>query len=269
MCAWPITAVTESFHILNHYSPMNYGTFGINRIIENMLEEQSQNKEMVSNDKNNFLVNAKNAHISTALNATYFPFSQTDSNGLLYSDSAVSNVMCDLLKVYWYNQESISKIAKLYRNNCTEQNILKLFCCKENIDVLKVAEVSDKYQTHRMFRELLIRLDTLNESERHFEIKKLNDILYEVNQITDKSQYSITKFFFSASGFLPISFGASSVLNALGIIKDKFDTSDNIEKSAELKLIEKYINKHNLSSSIYGAEDIYCLDKISRVACLK
>jgi|GEM_PF-749485 len=267
--AWPIISVNESFDILHHASPTNIGAFGANQPLINLWASKIDDEKKRDIYEFELTVNAQNSHIAAALNATYFPFQQLNTDGNVYSDSVVSNMMCDFLKVFWYNPESISKFELLYDGNQAEQNSLKLFDCKENISVLKVAELSEKHQTHKVFRDLLLKLEDMDEAKRRAETRKINDILFDVSKTTRESQGGAVDFFLSSANFLPFPYALSVFLGAVGIIKEKADEHEFVAKNAELKVIEKLMKDSGLSGTAFKAEDIYCLDKISRVATLK
>jgi hypothetical protein len=69
---------------------------------------------------------------------------------------------------------------------------------------------------------------------------------------------------------LPLNYKITFILSAIGIIKDKVDDFEPMRKRAEMKAIEKCIKDYGgMTPEKQRVEDIYLLDKISRVAILK
>jgi hypothetical protein len=264
MIAWPITAVADSFRYLNHNSPMPVSNFGINNVIsENIAICDKQDKISFE-----LTMNSLSTHIATALQSTYFPFQQQGKDGTKYSDAAVSNIMGDILKLYWYDADNLQNISNLYHQSSGD--FLKLFDCKHNIKITKVASLADEYNTQKGFRDLLVRLDHMDEKLRKNEIKKYNDLLFEAGKIQSNKSDGFLKFMLGSTGFLPLNYKITFILSAIGIIKDKVDDFEPMRKRAEMKAIEKCIKDYGgMTPEKQRVEDIYLLDKISRVAILK
>jgi hypothetical protein len=150
------------------------------------------------------------------------------------------------------------------------EDFLKLFECKHNIQITKVASLADEYNTQNGFRELLTRLGNMDEQQRKSKIREYNDLLFEVGKIQSNKNGGVLKFMLGSTGFLPLNYKLSFILSLIGIIKDKIDDSTAIKKIGEMKVIEKCIKDHGLMiQDKQSVEDIYLLDKISRVAILK
>lgn len=263
--AWPITAMANSFGFLNQKSPMSVSNFGINTvIIENIKSIDIQDKISFE-----FIVNALSIHIAAALQSTYFPFRQSGEGDKEYSDQVVSNIMGDFLKMYWYDAATLQNIKSTYDQNNMENNYLKLFECKHNIKITKVASLADEYYTPQGFRDLLLRLESMDEVLRKNKIKEYNDVLFEVAKISSIQSKDYIKLMLGGAGFLPIGYPLSVVLSLIGIIKDKVDASESLQKEKGMKLISRCIKNSGIKAENQFIEDIYLLDKISRVAILK
>lgn len=261
LIAWPITAAADSFRYLNQSSPMSLSNFGINNVIyDNFIKNDE--KEKISFE---FTVNSLSTHIAAALKATYFPFRQWE-NGIKYSDIAVSNILGDFLNLYWYDADNIKNIKEMRTRG--SEDYLKLFECKDNISILKVASLADEYNTHEGFRNILSRLSQMNEGERKDKIKEYNDILFDLGHSNNKTGVFF-KFMLGSTGFLPLSYKVSFILSLMGMIKDQSNTLSSIKKQNELKAIEKCIKENRLIPAKQTIDDIYLLDKISTVAILK
>ena len=259
--AWPKLALIKSFSEFNFSSPMSICRFGINDVLnENMLP--------VMNDQNisfEFIVNSLNTHIATSLQATYFPFRQVEKSGAIYSDSAVSKIMGDILNLYSYDADSLKNINNIYTQG--KNDYISLFDCRENISVLKVAETADEFETHNRFRDILFRLGNLSDEERTKTIREYNDILFEL--VGNKKRCGFTKFLMGGTGFLPLSTAFSHILTSAGLLKDLIDETGAKKKYDDYKKIEKQMIEYGISVEHQKVEDIYLLDKISRVATLR
>ncbi|KYZ76730.1 hypothetical protein AXX12_09980 [Anaerosporomusa subterranea] len=264
LIAWPITATADSFRYLNQNSPMAVSNFGINNVIYENIKNYDE-QEKISFE---LTVNSLSTHIATALQSTYFPFQQDGKDGTKYSDAGISNILGDFLKLYWYDSDNIENINNYYHQS--NEDFLKLFECKHNIKISKVASLADEYNTQRGFRDLLVRLSHSDEKLRKSKIKEYNDLLFEVGKIQSNKNGGFLKFMLGSAGFLPLNYELSFVLSLIGIIKDKVDDSTVMMKLAEMKAIEKCIKDQGvMNPEKQSVEDIYLLDKISRVAILK
>lgn len=259
--AWPKLSLVKSFSSFNFLSPMSISGFGINEVLnENILS--------IINDKKfsfEFTVNSLNAHIATSLQATYFPFKQIGEDGTIYSDSVVSKIMGDVLNLYSYDADSLKNIKDIHTQS--KDDYISMFDCKENLSVLKVAETADEFETHKGFRDILVRLGNLSDEEKTKTIREYNDILFDL--VGDKKNSGLIKFIIGGAGFLPLSTAFSHILTSAGLLKDWIDETEAKKKYDDYKRIEKQMIKYGISVDHQKVKDIYLLDKISRVATLK
>lgn len=263
LIAWPITATADSFRYLNQNSPMMVSNFGINNVIyDNMIKNDEQDKISFE-----FTVNSLSIHIASALNATYFPFQQYGENGTKYSDEGVSIILGDFLKLYWYDADNIQNIKDLRMKG--NEDFLNLFECKHNISISKVASLADEYNTQNGFKDILTRLNQVDEEKRKHKIREYNDLLFEVSKIQSNNHGGLFKFMLGSAGFLPLDYTTSFILSLIGMIKEQVDASSRMKKIAEMKTIEKCIKDYGVNPEKQSMEDIYLLDKISSVAILK
>ena len=259
--AWPKLALIKSFSAFNHLSPMSISGFGINELF-------NENVFSVMRDRNldfEFSVNSLNTHIATALQSTYFPFQQINENGAVYSDCEISNILGDMLNLYSYDPDALKSIKDIHTQG--KDDYISLFDCRENISVLKVAEIADNYKTHVGFRDILVRLGNLNDEEKSKTIREYNDILFDL--VGDIKSGGFVKFIMGGTGFLPLSTAFSHLLTSAGLLKDLIDETGEKKKHDEYKKIEKQMKEYGISVEHQKVKDIYLLDKISRVATLK
>ena len=263
LLAWPITASLNSFYYLNKHSPMSVSNFGINEVVRNHIISD----EIQSRLDFEFTANSLSSHIAAALNATYFPFRQYDKQGNRYSDAGISNILRNFLKLYWYDADNLEKIKNLHQQG--SGSLLKLFDCKHNIDIVRVANIADEYKTHIAFRNILSKLDKMDEAQRNAKIREYNNLLYDVSKVGRGKDYDITEFILGKSSFLPLNYPTSLILSSIGLIRELHDNSKFAKKNIENKIIEKCFKNSNLVPNKQEVEDIYLLDKISSVATLK
>lgn len=216
-----------------------------------------------------FTMNSLSTHIATALQSTYFPFRQIGKEDKVYSDLVVSNIMGDFMKMYWYDAENLQNIRHTYEQNNIENNYITMYECKHNIKITKVASLADEYYTPKGFRDLLMRLESMDEWHRKNKIKEYNDLLFEVAKISNSKSKDFIQFMLGATSFLPLSYPLSALLSLIGIIKGKVDMSEALQKEKEIKFIASCIKDSGIKAEKQLIEDIYLLDKISCVAILK
>ena len=161
LLAWPYRVVGESFGILQNSSPMAVSNFGINQLAYNFFREHDQKSAI----EFEFISKAESAHLAMALNATYFPF-RAENDNKIYTDEAETSMMEGMMKVYWYAPEQVKRMQSIWNTNYTERNMLEFFDTKENIDILRTANMADKYQTPMKFRAILENLEKMEETDR-------------------------------------------------------------------------------------------------------
>lgn len=264
LLAWPVTAAAASFRYLHQHSPMSVANFGVNLIVE----ESFRGSDLHEQISFELMVNADSTHLATALQSTYFPFKLRTPDGM-YSDQAVSNLMGDLLKMYWYDASNLEQIERLIDRNHSENNYLKLFETNPHVKATKVALLADEYDTPKAFRNLLHRLDAMDDATRRQTINEYNDLLFEVVEASGRSSGGFVKMMLGGAGFLPLSYQESFALALVGLVHDKVNALKTVKRAKELDRIEKCIKDSGIQAREHMKEDIYILDKISRVAILK
>ena len=90
-------------------------------------------------------------------------------------------MMEGMMKVYWYASELVKRMQSIWNTNYTERNMLEFFDTKENIDILRTANMADKYQTPMKFRAILENLEKMEETDGRQKIREYNSILAEAS----------------------------------------------------------------------------------------
>ena len=114
--------------------------------------------------------------------------------------------------------------------------MLEFFDTKENIDILRTANMADKYQTPMKFRAILENLEKMEETDRRRKIREYNNILAEASERTAKST-SIVDFMLGSTGFLNFGSYLNTILNLLGLLKG---VPDMMPGATERKDLQKF-----------------------------
>lgn len=267
LLAWPIIGKLESFRTLNHYGPMAINHFGVNTVLEEIIKSREKTNELSFE----FVVNSSNIHIATALRATYFPFRVGD-NGKEYSDSGVATILANLLNSYYYTSfKEVDKINELANIIQRENNHINLLSIDNTISITKFADMAKKHKTEKQLMDILTRLEKMGEVERREKIADYNTLLCDIAEIPDKERWKCLKYFLGATGLIPtipqlLSIGIGLADIGLSII----DKSLSNKEKYQLEQIEYKINKAtNEIPQKDVVEDIFVLDKISRIAKLR
>lgn len=261
--AWPYKVVGESFGFFQKFGPLSISNFGVNQLAYNFFREKDSKKAI----EFEFWSKAESAHLAMALEATYFPF-RSVKDGIIYSDEPETFIMESMMKVYWYAPKQLQKMQSIWNTNENEKNMLELFDTKNNVGIIRTANMADKYHTQMKFRAILENLEAMNETERKRKIREYNDILAEASERTDQSSNAVD-FMLGTVGFLQLGPCLGGILNALGMLKD---IPDMMPEAAERNKLKKYaaITKElGTGNPKKTAEEVYLLDRISPVANLR
>lgn len=263
LLAWPYRVVGESFGILQNSSPMAVSNFGINRLAYNFFREHDQKSAI----EFEFISKAESAHLAMALDATYFPF-RAENDNKIYTDEAETSMMEGMMKVYWYAPEQVKRMQSIWNTNYTERNMLEFFDTKENIDILRTANMADKYQTPLKFRAILENLEKMEETDRRQKIREYNNILAEASERTAKST-SIVDFMLGTTGFLNFGSYLNTILNLLGLLKGVPDMMPGATERKDLQKFRSIAKELGTDNPEKTGEEVYLLDRISPVANLR
>ena len=263
LLAWPYRVVGESFGILQNSSPMAVSNFGINQLAYNFFREHDQKSAI----EFEFISKAESAHLAMALDATYFPF-RAENDNKIYTDEAETSMMEGMMKVYWYAPEQVKRMQSIWNTNYTERNMLEFFDTKENIDILRTANMADKYQTPLKFRAILENLEKMEETDRRRKIREYNNILAEASERTAKST-GIVDFMLGTTGFLNFGSYLNTILNLLGLLKGVPDMMPGATERKDLQKFRSIAKELGTDNPEKTGEEVYLLDRISPVANLR
>ena len=263
--SWPIVEPARSFDQLNSSGPLSLGTMDFDLILLPLLDQGNQR---ISNQMALLLqLVGNNVFLSSAFNATLFPGEIVGAAPFNQGFHTVSSIMSDLLQVYWYNTEAIKNIEFIRGQSFGENQTISLFDCKQNISAVKVAELADQYQTFDGFKRIIDNLGMMSETEQKSKIRLYNDTLFDL--ASTRQTTSKIDFMLSTSSFFPLPYSFSLVAAIASMAKGKIGDVDFMRERAELKRIEACLKATGRPQTSEFVEDIYILDKISRVAGLR
>lgn len=265
LLSWPIVGPAESFRQLNSCGPLSFGLMGLDRFLVPLLSQGDQRTA----DSLSLLLNlaGNTVFLSSAFNATLF-HGEFEGNALFNrSLHTVSSIIPDVLQLYWYDPEAIKDIRLMREQSFHESQSIGLFDCKENVSAVKVAELADKYKTYDGFKHIIDSLGQMDEAARKARVTEYNDTLLELTSTPQRP--SKLDFMLSASSFLPLPYVLTLTTATMSLAKGQISTADFVQEQAELKRIEAYLKANGRPQTPQFVEDIYMLDKISKVAGLR
>lgn len=260
LIAWPIRAVAESFSSFQICGPNSIGSFGINKPIYEFLKKNDQGNAI----EFEFLTKAEAAHISMALDATYFPFHEKNSYGI-YSDEKETSFMGSMLRTFWYDPEQMSGIKSIWEENEREQNMLNLFSAEENVSVLQTTDLADRFHTQEDFRQILQGLSSMDEKSRKKQLFEYNNLLAELRK-QDLRKGSVIQMALGCTGFFPLSKTLSAILTLVGLFGSAKDMMS--VRQQQNMVLERLAKEMGLDNPKQAAKDVNLLDNISPVAHL-
>ena len=262
---WPIIAAAMGFMVLNTEGPLKIPSFGINTLLNDTFAHSIDKQELFKNIQFELLLNSSNPHLSASLNATYFPIEiRQNINGIKYSDKNIAQCIGEFLQAFWYESQSLEKIRKINELNCNENNAINLITCKENISILKVADLADTYNTPNRLKRILMNLEKMESKDRKNTINDYNNLLCELSEAGNNN--FIEKLYFGI-----FQKTAECINPAFGIftsiIQTIYGNSQLKKNKTEMNRIEELMKNNNIHT--VTTEDIFFLDKISRVVMIK
>ena len=265
MLAWPLVEPANSFTRLNSSGPISFGLMGLDRFLLPML---SRGDQRASDNLSLLLHLAGNTvFLASAFNATLFRSEFEQSVPFNQNLHVISSIISDILQLYWYEPEAIQDVQLMRGQSFDENQAISLFDCKENVSVVKVAELADKYQTYDGFKRIIDNLGRMDADARKRQITEYNDTLLDLASTPQRS--SGLDFILSSSSFFPLPYALALILATMSLVKGKISAADFMQKQAELKRIEACLKATGRPQTPQFVEDIYTLDKISRVAGLR
>ena len=265
LLSWPIIEPAESFSRLNSCGPLSFGLMGLDRVLLPLLSKGDQQTA----DSLSLLLHfaGNTVFLSSAFNATLFHGEPEKNAPLNQSFHIASSIVSDLLQLYWYDPETIKDVRSVREQAFSENQAINLFDCKKNVSAVKVAELADKYKTYDGFKRIIDSLGQMDKATRKRQITEYNDTLLDL--AATPSHSSKLDFILSASSFFPLPYVLSLITATMSLAKGQISATDFIQRQIELKRIEDCLKAAGKPQSPQFIEDIYTLDKISRVAGLR
>ena len=265
LLSWPIIEPAESFRQLNSCGPLSFGLMGLDRVLLPLL---SQGDQQIADNLSLLLHFAGNTvFLSSAFNATLFRSEFEQNAPFNQRFHIASSIVSDLLQLYWYDPEAIKDVRSMREQSFSENQAINLFDCKENVSAVKVAELADKYKTYDGFKRIIDSLGRIDTETRKRQVTEYNNILFDL--ASTPSHSSKLDFILSASSFLPLPYVFALIIATMSLAKGQISVTDFMQKQAELKRIEDFLKAEGKPQTPQFIEDIYTLDKISRVAGLR
>lgn len=263
--SWPVIGFANSFDRLNRHGPLSMGVMGLDQIWQPSFCHLD--KDAAENIKFVLSLEGHKAFIASALNATLFSAPEDEHPGSERPFQIVNNAVSDLLQVYWYDIDALGSIGEMRKKTYEEQQVIHLFDCRKNISISKVIDLANQYHTQEDFRQLLLDLEKMDETDRCKRITQYNDVLAELASV--KAPTSKLDFLLSSSSFLPLPYILSLILAIIGAVKGPISRIGSIKDTAECERIEVAIQAAGLKVDTRFTEEVYLLDKISRVVNLR
>lgn len=246
---WPIKAKRDSYELLTSYSPMKLPIIGANTLFDHMQEDS----EAVKNMRFELIANSNSIHLAAALQATYFPFAISGQNGV-YSDAGVANLLGSIINVYQYSNSDQQQSIKAY-NEMLEKDRKGIYLLKSDnsVSLKNILDYADKYSTSTTLKRILENLAELDSMQQNEKISEYNNLIAEVGKEKNNFGKSLN-YILSGVGFIPkIGTGAAIISLLLQLLEDS---------GVKRRIVKKKIE----SGSASTADEVYLLDKLSRVA---
>ncbi|MGE8206042.1 hypothetical protein ACQKP0_15980 [Heyndrickxia sp. NPDC080065] len=250
---WPARAKQKSLELLSFGSPIRLATIGVHQVFPALTAKPEIEFELVAN--------GPSIYTASALEATYFPFQSPDGT---YSDKGVANVLGDLLNMYKYPKEGQrDTLINLKNLHQQEQHVIGLLELNEPVSILKFDDIATQYHTREKLKNLLMKLEMMNEDERRKHVDQLNGLLFEIGEGQQKRRVNGVDYLLGGAGLIP---DIGLVFSLAGILKNAYKDIKNSDKKQVMKLIDK-IGERQYNQQ--EKEEIYMLSKIDRAARLK
>lgn len=259
LLSWPLRALRTSFEVLGTSSPLRVGAFGINEPIQGVVSEQAGTDLFLE-----FTTASLNAHLSSALNASYFPFGQPGQ----FTDRQYVEVMANLLSFFKNaTQERLGAFQSFKRVLHDGQKLAPDVSVLEVNTYMSLSEIDDLLNsivTPNRVTSLLRFLASLDDEERITTVERYNN---EVAELAARRNTNRRYFDFSYSAAVDF---AGMGIPFLGTVLDVLSNSAKrfgIARSAK-KAIGRSIERI-LHETDGDRSQVSFLEKIRPVARLK
>jgi len=253
---WPVRALRNSFDTINFSGIHSTSVYGVNNIISKISSEvHNQDLEF------EFVTNASPIHLSSALNAIYFPFKTPDG----YSDVYYATAMGRLLNFYKnateQNIKAFSQFDKTIETGVSEINPIDIIELNDYVSITELENILSKELVYPNSKHLIESLKNLTLEERKSKIALYNS---EVKKRINKAERSKGVIDLGLNAGLDL---VSALTGAIGL-----STGFSLLKSStkSFKPIKNIIGKiDEIQNKDIDKANIHFLTKINRVAKLK
>ena len=251
---WPLRAKAESMERFQVSSPMGAASLGIQELIHPIFPEEQWQGTI----EFEFLVNGDSPQIAEALQATYFPFQVADG-GKPYSDAGVATLMELILHGYRYPYEHQQRQLQTYRD-CLQrqQREIQLLQVDNAAPVADLLDYCARYHTTATLKKIMEGVTALPEDKQAAQIREYSHLLAEIGKEKRSFKQLAPSYLLTGAGFLPVLGMPASLLGILWQVLQDFGLPQHIK--------EKRIERAILSGKSTTQQEVYLLDRLSRVA---
>ena len=254
MITWPMTAKSKSFELLSTHGPLKIPSIGANVLFDDF-------SDMSSDMSFELTVNSNAIHIASALQGTYYPFSIEHNSGGLYSDMPIASMLGSILNMYQYGSYEDRALIKDYHEKMkTQRKAITFLNADEYVSLKNILDYSERNKTTRLLPDILMRLAQMTDDECENKISEINNLIAECG----KEKFGIgnvLEYVISGAGMIPV-VGIPITMGT--IAKQMLRDTEKVKKMVSVRKFQKL---GGLSKD--AAEDVYLMDRISRVAKLQ
>lgn len=251
---WPLRAKAESMERFQVSGPMSAASLGIPELVRLIFPEE-QWKETI---KFAFLIHGDSPQIAEALQATYFPF-RVAEGGKTYSDAGVATMVNLMLHGYRYPYEHQQHQLQTYRDCLQRQRReIQLLQVDNAAPVADLLDYCDRYHTTATLKKIMEGVTTLPEDKQAAQIREYSHLLAEIGKEKRGFKQLAPSYLLTGAGFLPVLGMPASLLGILWQVLQDFGLPQHIK--------EKRIERAILSGKSTTQQEVYLLDRLSRVA---
>lgn len=266
VCSWPVVGVADSFDQFERVGPLG-NSIVLKGLLEPFLAGRGKNDRDILDTI--LLFGASDQLVASALNATQLFFGSQDSSDKWERSSA--ETLSRLMLSYWYDDMSLETIRKIRNSTYEENSRLELFDSKKNVSLEKVVQLADQYNTRNEFRRLLNDLEKLDPVQRNTRIRQYNDILVDLSCASARGGVKralCKRLVFSSASLLSLD-PVETLLNAVDAAAEVIGSASSVQKREQIRAIRRQLPGEGLKVKCGHEENIYLLDKISKVIDLR
>lgn len=266
VCSWPVVGIADSFDLFERIGPLG-NSIVLKGLLEPFLAGRGKNDRDILDAI--LLLGANDQLVASALNATQLFCSSQDSSDKWERFSA--ETLSRLMLSYWYDDMSLETIRKIRNSTYEENSRLELFDSKKNVSLKKVVKLAEQYNTRNEFRRLLNDLEKLDPMQRKARIRQYNDILVDLSCASARGGVKralCKRLAFSSASLLSLD-PVETLLNAIDAAAEIIGSASSVQKREQIRAIRRQLPGEGLEVKCGHEENIYLLDKISKVIDLR